>query len=70
MKQNRKERGAIEKLLHVRVDPQTHGDIWLIAQSKDMSLNLFYRKIFEEFVKNNAVQIQKIKQQPGDKKWS
>lgn len=66
MKQNRKEKGATEKLLHVRVDPQTHGDIWLMARSKDMSLNLFYRKIFEDYAKNHAAQIQQIKQQTGE----
>ena len=70
MKQNRKEKGSIEKLLHIRVDVDTHSDICLLAHHEEMSLSLFYKEIFKEYSKMNAARIQEIKQQTGAKKWN
>lgn len=69
MKQYRKEKGVIEKMLHIRVDENIHSEISLIADNDDVSLNWIYNEIFKNFVAVNAEKIQQIKQQTGVKKW-
>ena len=67
MKQHLKEKGVIEKLLHIRVDEKTHADFWLLAQHDGMSLSLFYKELFKEYSLNNAAKIEEIKRLQGEK---